>query len=134
MEAVPTSRTASSPTWCPRVPTEGLGATHQQALDELRDLSELVALGARLPSQGSSEQDGRQKEARFQDIILSVPRGVKGQFRDLSRHIPEVLPHTRVTIPTRVPAACTRHAQHTAHLHTSTRLHNTHTCTVLLHT
>lgn len=55
------------------------GVTHQETVDQLWYLSELVALGAVLPPESSHELDGRRKETRFEGIILSVHRWTSGR-------------------------------------------------------
>jgi hypothetical protein len=65
-------------------PSVDPSATHQEALDELWCLCELVPLGAVLCLERSGEQDGRREEAGLQDLILSPIDDPKAKSGDTS--------------------------------------------------
>lgn len=77
---VPEPRT-QRPRPCRSLQTPAGRAAHQETVDELRYLSELVAAGAILPLESFHEHDGRRKEARFQNVVLCVRRGMVGPRR-----------------------------------------------------
>lgn len=68
--------------------TAPAGPAHQEALDKLWYLREFVALGAVLLPESFRKHDGRQEEAGFQDVVLSVQSRGRSAGGPLSLPLP----------------------------------------------